>query len=209
MTPLQRQLVCEAESWMGTVEVPKGSNGGGRVAELLEYYFGDAAPRAWCTVFVWNVIDRAVRKLGGVHSVPGASMVGGNAKRTYEIAARKYRTDTTPAVGSMFFRTTTDPSDTAHSGHMGIVVGWDGEKLLTIEGNQGESDKVDRYRYEADTLAGWGFRFVHVEETPVRSVDAVGCPESVVEAIAVDDGGFPWGLLLVVGIVGVVVWKTM
>ncbi len=173
LTPLAIQIVCVAKRWLalGVIEQPKGSNLGGHVTTLLQLYFGsgwDRAGKPWCTVFAWDVVDEAVKALGGTNVLPGATDTLGNARQTLDKSRSRLKVDIVPAVGSVFFRTSTTPGD-GSSGHMGIVVEWDGSTLKTIEGNQGTTDNVGAYSYTAAQLRSYAFEFIHAELIPVRA----------------------------------------
>lgn len=211
MTVLARQIVCEAESWLGTVEVPLGANKGGRVDEINKAYFGNTNSYPWCTSFVWVVYDRAVRALGGVNRLPGNAEVGGNAKRTFQIATERFTMNTTPAIGSIFYRRSTDPSDTAFSGHMGVVVGMDDDTITTIEGNQGETHRVGKYTYTRGELGDWQFRFIHVEDesVPATQVTSPCAPQtaSTSAPTPADVEDRSWAIWVALGIGAIVLWR--
>ncbi len=198
-SPLPDQIVCEARSWLGTIEVPSGSNRGGRVDEIHGLYRGrdykgtePAESLAWCVEFAWVVIDRAVRALGGVNVLPGWGDTLANARATMEKAKQRLRVDGVPVVGACFFRVSTSQLNgtgtggDGKSGHFGIVVGWDGQTLRTIEGNTGDNHNVGEYTYPAATVAKPEnqFQFIHTElipvtvSTPVPPCKPVSLPQS-------------------------------
>lgn len=179
------QIKCAAMMWLarGVIEDPSptndpsGTNKGGWVDEINRRYFGSTAPQPWCVSFAWVVVDDACRALGIANPLPGAQtsivvngrndQVWGNTVRTRDAArAKGLRIDQTPVVGCVFRRNSTKPGD-GSSGHMGVVVGLvAGGGIVTVEGNQGYSNRVDQYTYTGQEIASSGFEFIHVEAWP-------------------------------------------
>ena len=184
LSVLQREIICEARRWIGVVESPPASNRGPEVDQFNRYYFGDPQwnkwsetdrRQPWCTTFAWFVIDRVVKRLGGQNRMPGAAsriggdVVWGNSRRTLDASrSAGLRVDRIPAVGSVFFRTSSTPGD-GSSGHMGIVISVQSSSFATVEGNQGTTHRVGQYTYPKTDIAEYGFQFIHVEETPITA----------------------------------------
>lgn len=169
-------ILCEAKKWIGIKENPAGSNCGPEIDVLHKEYDPSwkksvETCRPYCAIAVWVWVNRAAKRLGGKNLLPGYAETLGNALDTLQTASRVgLVVDATPAQGAVFYRRSDDKKN---SGHMGVVESWDGKTLVTIEGNQGTTHRIDRFSYTAAhvTDPAMGYRFIHTERMPHSTVD--------------------------------------
>ncbi len=102
----------------------------------------------WCATFVswaFNQVGYSEPKFAACQSqgIPYYSSMGRWASRGYEHIA---------AGDAIFFDWEGDGS----SDHVGIVIGTDGTRVYTVEGNSGDACKVRDYDLNSSVIMGYG-----------------------------------------------------
>lgn len=142
----RRQLIDVAMAEVGVCEDPDGSNGGPRVD-----IYTDGWRVPWCALF----ISWCLRQLRPLAFPPNRQLASAWKIRAWAAAKGAWKQPTaTPEPGDIFvmLKHGFDGID-AGSGHVGLVIGWDGESILTCEGNS--SNAVRCRRRHAKTLTGY------------------------------------------------------
>ena len=162
--PQARRVVEEAIRWLGTQEVPDGSNTGPDLVNIVGKYpaywhIRPAKHHAWCGMFVSDMIRRGLglgeweaegawppaelpghplgKFLGGV----GQLMDWGIENGTYVLASESRRVAAGEIVIMSREHSGSDPSSSANAGHTGLVICDQGDTVITIEGNTSNSVK--------------------------------------------------------------------
>lgn len=139
------------EKWQDG-ECKSVKNNRGNCIDAIKKQFGkEILNTPWCAEFVSVVVKTACEKLGVQNLLPytrsTAAMIDGAIKNGL-------RVDSTPAVGSIFYRKRDG------GGHVGIVVKITSAGIVTIEGNS--NDAVLGRSYSYTEIASW--KFIHIEE---------------------------------------------
>jgi len=149
-----------AQSEIGVMEDPPGSNRGPRVDEYVRRV--GLSPKGkfpWCAAFVYFCFDEAAKTLGRSNPVIKTASVLDHWNRAAEEGVR--RLTGTKAVqnpelvqpGHIFIIDTGDPGG---AGHTGLVLQVNGGKLVTIEGNTndgGSREGVGVFRRDGRKIA--------------------------------------------------------
>ena len=123
-------VLALARGELGVTESPRGSN----KVKYVDAYGG--GPKAWCCVFLWWLFDRA----------GAAGLFYGGQKTAYcptLLAWYKRQgqlvTDKAQAGDIVFF----DFNGNGVPDHVGLCEGWDGDRIVTIDGNTGEGNEAN------------------------------------------------------------------
>jgi hypothetical protein len=136
----EQRLIEIATSYIGTKEV--GDNGGPQVEEFQKSVGGVAAHQSWCLAFQFFCIKKVDAEINekAMMSVQGHSLfetehcmtLWHNSKATNELKE--------PVPGSLVIW----QFEGGSSGHVGLVVEVDGDKITTIEGNTSDGSGIER-----------------------------------------------------------------
>ncbi|MDO9338759.1 MAG: peptidoglycan-binding domain-containing protein [Caulobacter sp.] len=135
---LLAKAVAVALAEVGVMEVPLGSNRGPRVDQYLKRAGVNPAGGsfAWCAAFSYFVFDEAAAAIGKPNPVPKTAGVhemwrrAGGARLQRFTPAQARANPELVQPGQLFFL-----DHGGGLGHMGLVVGVDGVRLTTVEGN--------------------------------------------------------------------------
>lgn len=174
------------EKWQKGECTAKSNNRGNCIDEIKAVFSKEVINTPWCAEFVSVVVRTACAKLAIKNLLPytrsTATMLAGAKKAGL-------RVDSTPVVGSVFYRSRTG------GGHVGIVAKITDGGIVTIEGNS--NDAVLGRSYSGTEIAKW--QFIHTEE--------MGEPGFVKYTFR---DGIPTGLYITGGIgvaVGIYYWN--
>ncbi len=150
---LLREALSFAQSQVGVMEKPPGSNKG---AEVQKYQasVGISPGDAWCCAFVYFCFNEAAAKLGIANPLAktGGCLDHWNKSKAKKISAKDARNDPTLLKPGYIFII-----DHGHGhGHTGIIKRIEGGRLITLEGNSnptGSSEGIGVF--ELDTRKVW------------------------------------------------------
>jgi len=129
---LLRETLSVAQSQVGMMEKPSGSNRGKEV-ESYQARVGIPAGTFWCAAFVYFCFDEAAKKLGVVNPLvkTGGCLDHWNRSKAAKIKAKDARDNPNLVKpGNVFII-----DHGGGHGHTGIVKRVEGGRLITIEGN--------------------------------------------------------------------------
>lgn len=124
-----------ALSKVGVMEDPLGSNDGPEVRQFLASV-GLGPGNAWCAAFVYWVFNHAAAELGVANPCPRTGGVIDMWAKAGQARLQRYSRSQASAnpelikPGQMFFL-----DHGGGLGHMGLIVGVEGVRLITVEGN--------------------------------------------------------------------------
>lgn len=155
MNTLQREIVRQAWEWKA-IDCRETVANGGTCIDDLHSRFGAPRREAYCAKLAWVVINDSCRVVGVENLLPKTA----GAKDLLDRSRRTLTVDSTPAIGSVFYRRSRDPKAT---GHCGIVVEILPHGIRTLEGNN--DDRIDFFDYENNSITDEqnGFAFIHTE----------------------------------------------
>ena len=193
-TPYGAQIVGVAEEYALRGCRETSQNRGPCVDEISKKYSGKAVNEPWCAKFAYVVAQAAAYNVARTSTkLPKTAGARDMLERSRKAGIR---VDTTPAVGSVFYRPSTAPGAT---GHVGIVKGYDEDYLYTIEGNTGPTDKSQGVWWAFYPVRDLqNFRFIHVEDqfgtetTPYGKAGEASFSSSAVILALVGLGTFLW-----------------
>lgn len=138
---LANRVVAVGKAFLGVSEVPPGSNKGPQVSRFLANVNASAGS-PWCMSYVWSVFNIACGQMLMKNPLPKTAgcmdmwrRAGALGIRRIPVAdARKNPALIKPGMLPIWLIV---PATGA--GHTGIVAGWDGDRLITYEGNSNEN----------------------------------------------------------------------
>lgn len=182
----ERRQCCETST--GTCGTGTHQEDWGPCVAEIQRAYGLPRAEAYCAKFASVILDRAADASG--ITLPFTKDAGAVALRNK--AAKHYRMDKVPAIGSLFYHGSSCANCT---GHVGIVVNLHANNAISVlEGNNGDRIGVNRYVAQ-NGAKGWqskparksqhgtGWDFVHVEEAggvgtiPLESVGNYMSPQ--------------------------------
>lgn len=212
---LSEQIVRTAEAWIAHANSFQGGNRDENnltpLVNAINRCAGLANPdgspsklngqgAAYCLSWTWLVVKGAIECLGGTNCLPLEA--GSTWRMMRTVKSSRVRVDSTPAVGSVFFRgrmyysgaNAGTSRNVAGSGHCGIVTKVlpdGGFECIDANGRKSELNgtainrdtytraEIDRYN-RSDTATSrefpgitGKFQFVHVEECPVNTAETL------------------------------------
>lgn len=143
-------VIFESGSREGNIDIvnialsQEGNLGG----EPYWSWYGFKSRVEWCACFVSWCINQAgysEPKFAACHAqgIPQFKSMGQWVQGNYN----------SPAPGDIIFF---DWENDGHSDHVGIVIGTDGEKVYTVEGNSGDVCRVRSYDINSNVIFGYG-----------------------------------------------------
>lgn len=160
MTRLAHEIILIATQWYRRDCRESTENRGVCVDEIHERFspswIAQKRAEAWCAKYAWVVVDEACQRLGIHNVLPKTASAVGMRDRSSGVI----RVDTTPAVGSVFYRRSSSPGS---SGHVGIVTAVTADKIFTNEGNLDDRVALHYYPERQVRDPAWRFSFIHTE----------------------------------------------
>ncbi len=190
-------VVQSALRWLDRACRETSKNGGGCIDDIHKRYAhyspqnDEFRREAYCAKFAYVVVAEAAAEAQAENWLPPNALAIGmlnTAKKD-----RRFPTDATPQIGSVFYRTSTAAGA---SGHVGVVVGVDNANFYTIEGNAiiaPDTEGVGFFTIPRTDIPKRSFRFMHIGTAPsarnwagalpnIRAVPAPGSGSSVLPA---------------------------
>ena len=124
------ELLTIARGELGVTESPRGSN----KVKYTDAYGG--GPKAWCCVFLWWLFDRAGAAglfYGGQKTAYCPTLLAWYRRQGQLVTGRAQAGDI------VFF----DFNGNGVPDHVGLCEGWDGDRIVTIDGNTGDGDEAN------------------------------------------------------------------
>ena len=122
--------------------------------EKCQKLFGAKPTEPWCVMFVVWAANKAGIPLekGSSAQYDVSIKYTASSSACYNWCVANGRFSTTPEVGSLIFIKNYDPDRySLPAGHIGIVVGISGNKLITVEGNTGAKESINGKVQRKDT----------------------------------------------------------